>query len=232
MLRIELHEGIWNGSGHDLNFKLINLPVLKHDPDTGITGALKNIYGILSLADGSSGIRRDSQSGIQSGKIWSLVENPILNILDCIWVSPDNLRGFPPETTYRADTLLAGFDPVALDYYASKHILYPLGGAFESEHDPDSFPELVNQLDGAMDIINSNGGVEGKSVQKGDENIAVFRATADPADSNEVGPAADGSEGNNSRGSSTYSGYTCFISTAADRSSKLSGHGKLLIINK
>ncbi len=215
--RIELHEGIWNGSGHDLNLKLINLPVLKHDPDTGITGALKNMYGILSLADGSFGLRRDSQSGIQSGKIWSLVENPILNILDCIWVSPDDLRGFPPETTYRADTLLAGFDPVALDYYASKHILYPLGGAFESEHDPDSFPELVNQLDGAMDIINSNGGVEGKSVQKGDENIAVFRATADPADSNEVGPADDDSVENNSRGSSTYSGYSCFITTAADR---------------
>ena len=211
--QIELHQGIWNGSGYDTNLKLINLPVLKHHPDTGITGAIKNINGLLSMADGSSSIRPYGESEIQHGKMWRLVKNPVLTILDCIWVSPDNLRGYPPETTHRADTLLAGFDPVALDYYASKHILYPLGGAFDGEHDPDSSPSLVNHLNRAIDIINSNGGIEGKEVQKGDENIAVLAAAADPADSNEVGPAADGGSGNNSRSGGSYTFSTCFIST-------------------
>ena len=211
--QIDLHQGIWNGSGHDPNLKLINLPVLKHHPDTGISGALKNIYGILSMADGSSGIRPYGQSEVQYGKMWRLVKNPVFTILDCIWVSPDSLKGYPPETTYRADTLLAGFDPVALDYHASKHILYPLGGAFESQHDPDSFPGLVNHLNGAIDIINSDGGIQGKEVQKGDEKIEVLAAAVSPADSNEVGPAADGASRNDS-GSGTYS--TCFISTLAD----------------
>ena len=214
--RIELRHGIWNGSGYDTNLKLINLPVLKHHAGTGITGALKNTYGILSMADGSSDIRHYSQSGIQCGKMWSWVKNPDLTILDCIWVSPDSLRGYPPETTYRADTLLAGFDPVALDYYASKHILLPLGGAFENQHDPDSFPGLIDHLNGAMDIINNNGGIGGKQVQKGDENIEVLQVSPDPADSDVIGPGADGASGDNSRSSTTFNGYSCFISTAGD----------------
>ena len=48
--RLELREGIWNGSGHDTNLKLINVPVFKHHSGTGITGALKHTYGILSIA--------------------------------------------------------------------------------------------------------------------------------------------------------------------------------------
>ena len=214
--RIELRQGIWNGSGHATNLKLINLPVLKHHAVTGITGALKNTYEIVSMADGNSGIRHYSQSGIQSGKMWCLVKNPDLTILDCIWVSPDSLRGYPPETTYRADTLLAGFDPVALDYYASKHILYPLGGAFESEHDPDSFPGLINHLSGAIEIINDCGGIRGKQVQKGDENIEVLLASDSSTDGDQVGPGDDGAYENNSRSYGTYNGYSCFISTAAD----------------
>jgi hypothetical protein len=52
-----------------------------------------------------------------------------LNILDCIWVSPEALGGYPPDKTHRADILLAGIDPVAIDYYAAKHVLLPLGGS-------------------------------------------------------------------------------------------------------
>lgn len=214
--RIELHQGIWNGSGYDSNLKLINLPVLKHHAGTGITGALKNAYGILSMADGGSGIRHYSQSGIQCGKMWSLVKSPDLTIFDCIWVSPDSLRGYPPETTYRADTLLAGFDPVALDYHASKHILFPLGGAFENEHNPDSYPGLINLLNGAIEFINNNGGIRGKPVQKGDENIAVLQVSVDTTDSDVVGPNGDDASGTHSGSSSSFNGYTCFISTAAD----------------
>jgi hypothetical protein len=74
--------------------------------------------------------------------------------------------------------LLAGVDPVALDYYASKHVLLPLGGKFEDEHDPDSFSGLINLLTGAGDLINNNGGINGSPTQMGDENIEVIRANA------------------------------------------------------
>ncbi len=126
---------------------------------------------------------------------------PDLNILDCIWVSPDSLRGYPQDTTYRADTLLAGIDPVAMDYYASKHVLLPLGGKFESQHNPDTFSGLINHLGGALDFINANGGIGGQDVHLGDENIALFSASAG---------------GSNSGGESGGSGGDagCFITTA------------------
>ncbi|NIQ39591.1 MAG: DUF362 domain-containing protein [Proteobacteria bacterium] len=196
--RIELREGIWNGSNHDSNVKLINVPVLKTHGGTGITGVLKHTYGILSMADGYSGIRHYSQSGKQCGKMWSLVRAPDLNILDCIWVSHESLSGYPPEMTYRRNTLLAGIDPVALDYYGSKHVLLPLGGTRAYEHDPDSFPGLINHLTGARDFINANGGIGGKLTRMGDENIEVVSASA----------------GGSSEGLSGGSGG-CFVATSA-----------------
>lgn len=91
------------------------------------------------MADSSSPIRHYAQSGTQCGKMWSLVRAPDLNILDCIWVSYESLNGYPPKTTCRVNILLAGFDPVALDYYASKHILLPIGGRWAQENNPDYF---------------------------------------------------------------------------------------------
>ena len=208
--RIELHQGIWYGSSHDTNLKLINLPVFKHHAGTGITGALKHTYGILSMSDGRSNIRHYSQSGSQCGKMWSLVRIPDLNIIDCIWVSPNSLKGYPRSTTYRANTLLAGFDPVALDYYASKHVLYPLGGNNKSEHNPDSFSGLFNHLKGARDFINANGGIGGNQVQMEDNNIELASAVLSNPDGGGWGvDEASTTEGDNGGGS------TCFISTVA-----------------
>jgi hypothetical protein len=65
-----------------------------------------------------------------------------------------------------------------LDYYASKHILYPLGGSYEDEHNPDSFSGLINHLSGARDFINTYGGIGGEDVRMGDENIDVYVANA------------------------------------------------------
>ncbi len=199
--RIELPQGIWNGSGYDTNVKLINVPVLKTHGGTGITGVLKHSYGILSMADGYSGIRHYAQSGTQCGKMWILVRAPDLNILDCIWVSHETLGGYPPETTRRTNILLAGTDPVALDYYASKHILLPLGGSRAQEHDPDSFPGLITHLTGAQDFINDNGGIDGEPARMGDDNIEVLSASAGGT---VVGGIAGGGGG----------GGGCFIATA------------------
>jgi hypothetical protein len=200
--RIELREGIWNGSGHDTNLKFINVPVLKTHGGTGITGVLKHSYGILSMADEHSGIRHYSQSGTQCGKMWSLVRPPDLNVLDCIWVSHESLAGYPPHKTHRSNILLGGIDPVALDYYASKHVLLPLGGSRAQEHDPDSFPGLINHLAGAQDFINANGGVGGEAVRMGDDNIEVFSASAGGSVAVGIGAGGGGGGG-------------CFIATAA-----------------
>jgi uncharacterized protein (DUF362 family) len=205
--RIELQNGIWTGSEYSDNLKLINLPVLKTHAGTGITGALKHTYGILSMDDGSSGIRHYSESGNQCGKMWGLIKPADLNIVDCIWVSPDSLSGYPVSTTHRANTLLAGIDPVALDYYGSKHILYPLSGPYQNRHHPDTDPGLINHLVGAQDFINSAGGIFGDPAQMGDDNIDVLSASAG-------GKIDEGRDtGGDSGGTGDGGGSGCFIST-------------------
>ena len=176
--RIELREGRWTGSGHAGDVKLINIPVLKHHDGSGMTGVLKHVYGILSMSDGHSGPRHYGEIGSQCGRMWTLVRTPDLNILDCIWVSHGSLTGYPVETTRRCNTLLAGLDPVALDYVASKHVLAPLGGYYASEHDPDAFPGLVRMLADAETVINAAGGIGGAPVRRGDANIAVVARSA------------------------------------------------------
>jgi hypothetical protein len=210
--RIELREGVWeNGAYNRSKLKLINVPVLKDHGGTGITGVLKHVYGILSMSDDQSGIRHYSQSGTQCGKMWNLVRSPDLNILDCIWVSFESLTGYPAETTCRTNTLLAGIDPVALDYYAAKHIMLPLGGARASDHDPDSFSGLINHLEGARDFINANGGIGGRLASLGDENIEVITASAGGADT--VATCSGGGVGAGASGGGGGGG--CFIATAA-----------------
>jgi len=179
--RVELREGLWTGSGYGGNLKLINVPVLKTHAGSGITGALKHCYGIMSMKDDESWIklRHYKESGSQCGKMYGLVRMPDITIVDAVWVTPHgHHRGYPPETTHRSNVLLVGLDPVALDYYGSKHILLPLGGERATEHDPDSFPGLVTHINGARDIINAHGGVFGAPAHRGDDNIEV---TARPA---------------------------------------------------
>ena len=175
--RIELREGIWDGENYKNNLKLINMPVFKTHPGTGITGVLKHCYGILSMKDDPawSKLRHYKESGSQCGKFYSLVRMPDLNIVDAIWVThQQHHRGYPASTTHRADTLLAGLDPVALDYYCSKYILLPLGGDRVEEHDPESFEGLVAHLTGAQEYINSHGGICGVPARQGDDNITVI----------------------------------------------------------
>jgi hypothetical protein len=95
---------------------------------------------------------------------------------------------------------------VALDYYASKHVLLPLGGQYESEHDPDTFSGLINHLTGALDYINASGGIGGQDVHMGDDHIALFSASAG-------GTGTGGWGGSDSGGGGGGGG--CFI-TAAD----------------
>jgi len=156
--RIELREGIWNGDGYRDNVKLINIPVLKHHDKNGseITASLKHFYGILSMADGQSKFRHYSGLGKTCGKMVASVRTPVLNIIDAIWVSHLSLKGYPQETTFRANQLLASQDPVALDYWASKYIMYPID--WNERHHPD-FPGIDRWLSDARNAINQEGGL-------------------------------------------------------------------------
>ena len=156
--RVELREGIWQGEGHTENLKLINVPVLKHH-DTGgseITAALKHFYGIVSMSDGQSGFRHYGGLGETCGKMAASVRTPILNIIDAIWVSHASLTGYPENTTFKANQILASQDPVALDYWAAKHILYPIDN--NPRHHPD-FPGIQQWLTDARRTINERGGL-------------------------------------------------------------------------
>jgi hypothetical protein len=156
--RVELREGIWQGNGHTRNLKLINVPVLKHH-DTGgseITASLKHFYGVVSMADGESSFRHYSGLGETCGKMMASVATPVLNIVDAIWVSHRSLTGFPSGTTFRANQVLASQDPVALDYWAAKYVLYTIDANFR--HHPD-FPGIDRWLTQARDTINGRGGL-------------------------------------------------------------------------
>jgi len=169
--RIELKEGVWNGRSHDENLKLINVPVLKHHDGCGITGALKSFYGVLSMADGGWRERHYEKLGEHCGEMIAKVRAPVLNILDCIWVTQVRWAGYPPEYTTRLDQLLASVDPVALDYWAAKHLLYPVDE--NEEHHPDKFEVLRGHLIQARDVINSAGGIFGHRVTLDESSMNV-----------------------------------------------------------
>lgn len=187
--RIELREGRWTGSGYAQNLKLIHCPVLKdHSGDIGMTGALKIVYGTLSMSDGTSARRHYADLGSQCARMWTEVRAADLNILDCIWVSYGSMSaggqhvsgciGYPPSITSRQNVLLAGHDPLALDYHANRHILLPLGGNSAEAHDPDNNPRLVTVYTQAKETINAAGGIRGRRVNADAAHIEVVSADA------------------------------------------------------
>jgi len=178
--RVELHEGIWNGRDHSPNLKLINVPVLKHHDNGGseITASLKNFYGVLSMSDGQIRYRHYAGLGDSCGRMVVSVRPPILNIMDAIWVSHSSLKGYPTETTTRVNQILASQDPVALDYWAAKYILYPIDNNIR--HHPD-YPGIDKWLEEAKHIINKRGGlkkheslVHVSKVTKDEEEMRIF----------------------------------------------------------
>jgi hypothetical protein len=154
--RVELREGIWNGSGHDPRLKLISVPVLKTHGGSEFTGALKHFYGVLSMSDGGSDDRHYDGLGRACGKMVQAVRTPVLTIMDAIWISWGALGGYPASATFNAKRLAASQDPLALDYWAAKNILYPIKG--NAAHDPDN-ATISAWMASAEDTINGRGGL-------------------------------------------------------------------------
>lgn len=149
----------------------VNVPVLKHHGGCGITGALKSFCGVLSMSDSGYGERHYRRLGEYCGEIIAKVRSPLIHILDCVWVSPAALAGYPPKNTTRLNQLLASVDPVALDYWAAKHLLYLIDN--NMEHHPDRFTPLRNHLTQARDVMNSGGGINGHMVTLDESEIIV-----------------------------------------------------------
>jgi hypothetical protein len=76
--------------------------------------------------------------------------------VDAIWVSHKAITGFPASSTLQANVLLASQDPVALDYWAAKNVLYPIDQ--NPRHHPDH-EGIQSWLTAAEVIINQRGGL-------------------------------------------------------------------------
>ncbi len=172
--RVELREGLWGGARFADKLKLINVPVLKHHNGCGITGCLKSFYGILSMGHP----QRDYHYG-EAGKVWgemiARVRAPVLNVLDCIWISLRNHYGYPATNTSRVNRLLAGVDPVAVDYWAGKYIMYPASGD-PAEHPDRLDSSLHAHLTQAAETFNQYGGIAGRPVTMNEAEMRLFTA--------------------------------------------------------
>jgi len=185
--RVELRDGLWTGSGYSQALKLINVPVFKHHDSGGseITASLKHMYGLVSMADGNSTFRHYTGLGETCGKMVASVRPPVLNIIDAIWVSHKAITGYPADATRQMNTLVASQDPVALDYWAAKYVLYPIDGNLR--HHPDH-ENIQRWLAAAELAINGSGGLYHPEwglavgmVTRDESRMAVHSVLAGPA---------------------------------------------------
>jgi hypothetical protein len=147
---ISFKYGIWNGTGYEKRLKVINVPVLKSHWTYGVTASLKHYMGVQSEGYAVSGGLANGHSTVGTGGMGTLMVEtglPTLNIIDAIWINanpPPSASG--PETYYgratRVNVLMASTDPVALDYWAAKHVLVQAASliGYDDTHtlDPDN----------------------------------------------------------------------------------------------
>jgi len=139
------------------------------------------MYGLVSMSDGQSDFRHYGGLGETCGKMMVTVQTPVLNIMDAIWVSQSALEGYPASATTRTNQLVASQDPVSLDYWAAKHILYPIDN--NPNHSP-SYPGIDAWVSSALSTINGRGGFSGssrgilvKDVTKTESEMQLYETT-------------------------------------------------------
>ena len=104
--------------------KIINMPVLKSHSTYGTTGAIKNYMGVP--ANELTG--RNPHNSVGSGgmaTLMTMTRMPVLHIVDAIWTNPHTGPSSSYEDALMTRTVLAGADPVALDFWGAKNILLP-----------------------------------------------------------------------------------------------------------
>ncbi|MCL2792508.1 MAG: DUF362 domain-containing protein [Spirochaetaceae bacterium] len=126
---VSFREGVWNPAARTYNseiLKVINMPVLKSHRLFQVTAAVKNYMGVPSdILTRNRGRAHNSVGTGGMGTLMVYTRMPVLNITDMIWIAPD--RG--PRADYNAavqiNKIAASTDPVALDYWTTRHILMP-----------------------------------------------------------------------------------------------------------
>lgn len=130
---VSFKHGIWDPETQTYDsdkLKVINVPVLKSHSVYGVTASVKHYMGVPSdvLTSRISGRNLATHKTIGNGGMGTLMVEtryPVLNILDAIWINA--VPGSGPKTPYEASTntqiIMAGTDPVALDYWSSKYVL-------------------------------------------------------------------------------------------------------------
>jgi len=141
----------------DKPIRFINFAVLNtHGTDTGITSSTKNYMGITDLSCGAWGLQPKGYVNIHQcgeryypyskagplGHFMKTIRKADLNIVTAEWVGWGS-RTDPSKAT-RMRTILASKDPIALDYYGAKYLLYPFSN--EKYHDPDNPQNCVRKF--------------------------------------------------------------------------------------
>ena len=167
---ISFRHGVYVAADNDYDagkLKVISVPVLKTHMIYGVTGAVKHYMGVTSDKLTSS-LGYSAHGSVGRGGMGTLMAQtrvPDLNILDAIYVNARPEAG--PRTTYddasEVNVISASTDPVALDYWAAKHILSAVCEANEwgemSSMDPDNTQsgEFGDWLRLSMEELNAAG---------------------------------------------------------------------------
>jgi hypothetical protein len=113
------------------------MPVLKTHMMYGVTGCIKHYMGVpqghvVPAIDSNTPHEHFAIATGGLGELMAKTRVPILNILDMIWVNAHPLESsgyVGPWSTYltsrATDIIGVSQDPVALDYWSSKHVLIP-----------------------------------------------------------------------------------------------------------
>ncbi len=155
--RIDFKNGIWgNGAFTNQPIKFINLAALNHHSTyCGMTSSVKNYFGIVDLSNGADPHNAGKLTkafhnfhsfafdewaqgpvpgmlGAEIGTFMNTIRKADFNITTAEWVGLASRTEAPAANTH---AVLASDDPVALDYHASKYILYP--NSHCRHHDPE-----------------------------------------------------------------------------------------------
>lgn len=144
---IDFKKGAWkNGRYMQQPVKFINFAGLNHHSDfAGVTSSVKNYLGVVDMTCGYAGAEPEGYYSFHYIGIPGLggavatfmkyVRKADLNIVTAEWVGFASRKD--PAFSAKTKTIIASVDPVALDYYGAKHILYPLGGPVAYLNNPD-----------------------------------------------------------------------------------------------
>ena len=171
--RVDFRRGVWTGDGYDdSKLKLISVPVMKNHRSAGVTCSLKLYFGVLSVNWNSS--EYHDNIGLTCAEMFVHIRAPDLIILDAIWMPVNAVNGHPDTLPQRTNQLLAATDPLALDYYGSKRILFPLSR--NPLHNPDEPLKFrMKTLLPAWQEFHQCGGVRGNPVTMNEGEMKIHR---------------------------------------------------------